>query len=86
MKFRTLETEEERRNVVFDRISRIGVFVAGKRAKPVIMFGVDSLSTQGRIRILRVRQTGVMYPSRDRTTHGQQDEQAVKINRDHPSW
>lgn len=46
-----------------------GVFVGSKRAKPLIMFDVDSLSTQSRIRYRScVRQRGVMYFSRLRWT------------------
>lgn len=64
-----------------------GVFVKGKRAKPVIMFGVDSLITHGTIRCRsRVCQTDVMYSSNlrvDRQVHRQQDEYGrVKINFD----
>lgn len=50
---------------VFDLIRWRAVFVGGKRAKPVIMFGVDFLSTHGRILYRScVRQRGVMYSSR----------------------
>lgn len=57
------------------------VFVGSKRAKPLIMFGVDSLSTQSRIRYRsRVRQRGVMYSSRLRqTTKTVDGEASVRI-------
>lgn len=46
-----------------------GVFVGSKRAKPLIMFGVDFLGTQhGILYRSCVRQRGVMYFSRLRRT------------------
>lgn len=67
------------------------MFVAGKRAKPVIMFGVDSLSTQDRIRYRIPRPSNGRYVlskasgTADRATHrwtARRTSGRVKINRE----
>lgn len=65
------------------------MFVAGKRAKPVIMFGVDSLNTHDRIRYRILRPSNGRYvllkaSGVDRATHrtARRTSGRVKINRD----